>query len=219
VYGVRPLSFIDGANIDLYHLGIHNKLATYAQGTASESRQTVGTRLWGVRGAWDSNSELIGQTGAFGHGYILAWSGATDTGYSLEHVPLQPRVGLQAGIASGNHGKRGPNIQTFSPLFRVEFYFNQAILNGPLNEIGVHPNLTLHMSERIALNGEWGWFWRQSSTDGIYGLASNLLRPVGTTKDTYTGSQAQVTFDWQLDAHSHFQVNPEPKIILVDSTI
>jgi hypothetical protein len=73
--------------------------------------------------------------------------------------------------------------------------------------MGVHPNLMLHMGESIELNGEWGCFWRQSRTDGIYGLASNLLRPVGTTKDTYIGSQAQVTFDWQLDAHSHFQVN------------
>jgi hypothetical protein len=73
--------------------------------------------------------------------------------------------------------------------------------------MGVHPNLTLHMGERISLNGEWGWFWRQSPSDGIYGLGSNLLRPVGRTKDTYEGSQAQVTFDWQLDAHAHFQIN------------
>jgi hypothetical protein len=207
IYAVRPLSFIDGANIDLYYLGIHNKSATYAQETGTESRQTVGTRLWGVRGAWDSNSEFVGQTGTFGHGYILAWNAVTDTGYTLEPVPLQPRLGLRAGITSGDHDKNGPNLQTFSPLFPTGFYFNQAILNGPLNEMGVHPNLTLHWGESIVLNGEWGWFWRQSTSDGIYGLGSNLLRPVGTTKDTYEGSQAQVTFDWQLDAHTHFQIN------------
>ena len=140
-------------------------------------------------------------------GYILAWSAATDTGYTLEPVPLQPRIGLRAGVASGDHDKHGPNLQTFSPLFPTGFYFNQAILNGPLNEMGVHPNLTLHMGERIALNGDWDWFWRQSTSDGIYGLGSNLLRPVGKTKDTYEGSQAQMTFDWQLDAHAHFQIN------------
>jgi hypothetical protein len=207
IYAVRPLSFIDGGNIDLYYLGIHNKSATYAQETRTESRHTVGTRLWGVRGAWDSNTEFIGQTGTFGHGYILAWSAVTDTGYTLEPVPLQPRIGLHAGIASGDHDKHGPNLQTVSPLFPTAFYFSQAILNGPLNEMGVHPNLTLHWGESAALNGEWGWFWRQSSSDGIYGAASNLLRPVGTTKDTYEGSQAQVTFDWQLDAHAHFQIN------------
>ena len=207
IYAVRALSFIDGANIDLYYLGLHDKSATYAQETGNETRQTIGTRLWGTRGAWDSNSELVGQTGTFSHGYILAWSAATDTGYSLESTPLQPRVALRTGIASGDHDKKGPNLQTFSPLFPTGFYFNQAILNGPLNVIGVHPNLTLHLREGIALNGEWGWFWRQSSDDGVYGLGGNLLRPVGTTSESYVGSQAQLTFDWQLNSQAHFQIN------------
>jgi hypothetical protein len=207
IYAVRPLTLIDGANIDPYYLGTHNKSATYAEETASETRQTIGTRLWGSRGAWDSNSEFVGQTGTFGAGYILAWSAATDTGYTVAPVPLQPRFGLRTGIASGDHDEKGPNLQTFSPLFPTGFYFNQAILNGPLNEMGVHPNLTLHLLESIALNGEWGWFWRQSTNDGIYGLGSNLLRQVGSTSDSYIGSQAQVTFDWQLDSHAHFQVN------------
>jgi hypothetical protein len=65
--------------------------------------------------------------------------------------------------------------------------------------MGVHPNLTLHWGESVPFNGEWGWFWRQSSGDGIYGLGSNLLRPVGTTQDTYEGSQAQVTFCRERD--------------------
>jgi hypothetical protein len=160
------------------------------------------------RDPFNSNSEFIGQTGDIIHnGYILAWSAATDTGYTLEEVPLKPRIGLRAGVASGDHDQKGPNLQTFNPLFPVGFYFSQAILNGPLNEIGVHPNLTLHVGDDVAVNGEWGWFWRQSTNDGIYGLSSMLLRPVGMTRDTYEGSQAQVTFDWQLDSHTHFQVN------------
>jgi hypothetical protein len=67
--------------------------------------------------------------------------------------------------------------------------------------------LTLHLGKTVALNGELGWFWRQSTVDGVYGLSGMLLRPVGTTRDTYIGSQAQTTFDWQVDAHTHFQVN------------
>jgi hypothetical protein len=207
IYAVRPLSLITGGNIDLYYLGIHNKLATYADETGTETRHTLGTRLWGARGPWDSNTEFVGQTGVFHDGYILAWSAATDTGYTLEEVPLEPRIGLRAGVASGDHDKNGPNLQTFNPLFPTGFYFNQAILNGPLNVLGMHPNLTLHLGKTVALNGELGWFWRQSTVDGVYGLSGMLLRPVGTTRDTYIGSQAQTTFDWQVDAHTHFQVN------------
>jgi hypothetical protein len=207
IYAVRPLSLVNGANLDLYYLGIHSKSATYAQETGTESRQTIGTRLWGSRGPWDSNSEFIGQTGAFGSGYILAWSAASDTGYTLESLPLTPRIGLRAGVASGDHDKTGPNLQTFNPLFPTGFYFNQAILNGPLNVMGIHPNLTIHLGENVALNGEWGWFWRESTNDGVYGLSGMLLRPLGTTHDSYIGSQAQLTFDWQLNRHIHFQVN------------
>ena len=207
VYAVSPLSLIEGANVDLYYLGIRNKRATYAEETGTETRQTIGTRLWGVRGPWDSNSEFVGQTGTFGNGYILAWSTATDTGYTLLEVPLKPRIGFRAGVASGDHDKTGPNLQTFNPLFPTGFYFSQAVLNGPLNVISVHPNLTLHLGENILLNGEWAWFWRESTSDGVYGLSGMLVRPVGTTRATYVGSQAQVTFDWQLDLHAHFQVN------------
>lgn len=207
IYAVYPLQFLDGANVDLYYLGIHNKSATYAEETGTEARHTIGTRLWGEIGPWDSNSEFIGQSGTFHHGYILAWSVATDNGYTLEQVPLHPRLGIRAGIASGDHDKRGPNPQTFSPLFPTGFYFNQAILNAPLNVVGVHPNLTIHLWETAALNGEWGWFWRQSNQDGLYGLSGMLVRPVGTTHDSYVGSQAQKTFDWQLDPHTTFEVN------------
>jgi Alginate export len=207
LYAVRPLSFITGGNVDLYYLGIHNKLATYADETGTETRHTLGTRLWGARGPWDSNSEFVGQTGVFHDGYILAWSAATDTGYTLEEVPHRPRIGLRAGVASGDHDKHGPNLQTFNPLFPTGFYFSQAILNGPLNVISIQPNLTLSLTDTITINTIWSWFWRQSTNDGVYGLSGMLVRPVGTTSDTYVGDQAQLTFDWQLDKHTHFQVN------------
>jgi hypothetical protein len=207
LYAVRPLSLIDSANIDLYYLGIRNERATYAEETGTETRHTLGSRLWGAREPWDSNSEFIGQTGTFDHGYILAWSVATDTGYTLEQFLFKPRFGLRAGVASGDHDKTGPNLQTFNPLFPTGFYFNQAILNGPLNVISLHPNLTFHLGENVALNGECGWFWRQSTNDGLYGLSGMLVRPVGTSRDSYIGSQAQVTFDWQIDSHAHFQLN------------
>jgi hypothetical protein len=71
--------------------------------------------------------------------------------------------------------------------------------------MGIHPNLTFHLGESVALNGEWGLFWRESTNDGVYGLSGMLLRPVGTTRDSSVGSQAQVTFDWQLDSHYIFK--------------
>ena len=159
--------------------GLTIRLLPTRMSRAKKVGRPSGPAYGAFEGPGTTNTEFVGQTGTFADGYILAWSAATDTGYTLKQVPLQPRIGLRAGLASGDHDKHGPNLQTFSPLFPTGFYFNQAILNGPLNEMGVHPNLTLHMGERISLNGEWGWFWRQSTSDGIYGLGSNLLRPLG----------------------------------------
>jgi alginate export protein len=207
IYAVRPLPIIDGLNIDLYYLGLHRKHAAFAQEEGIEDRETFGTRLWGNRGSWDYNNELIGQTGKFHSGYILAWSVATDTGYTAASPPFRPRIAVRAGIASGDRDDKGPNLQTFNPLFPIGFYFSQAILNGPLNVASLQPNATFHLFEGATFNATWAWFWRQSVSDGMYGLASNLLKPVGTTRDRYEGNQANITFDWQLDNHTLFQVN------------
>jgi len=101
IYAVRPLSFIDGANIDLYYLGIHNKTATYANESAQrESAYHRDPALWGVRGAWDSNSEFR-RSRPEHLATFTSWPGVQPrtTGYTLEPVPLQPRLGLHAGIA------------------------------------------------------------------------------------------------------------------------
>jgi hypothetical protein len=95
------------------------------------------------------------------------------------------RESLRTGTASDDHDKKGRNLQTFNPLFPASFYFRQAILNDPLNEMVLHPKLTVRMGHSIALNGEWAWFWLRSSNDGIYGLPSNLLQPFSWKDERY----------------------------------
>ena len=38
--------------LDAYYLGYHNADATYQQGTAMETRHTLGLRVWGERAGW-----------------------------------------------------------------------------------------------------------------------------------------------------------------------
>jgi hypothetical protein len=44
-----------GTSVDLYYLGYRNDEASYEQGSDLETRQTLGTRLWGERSGWDWN--------------------------------------------------------------------------------------------------------------------------------------------------------------------
>src|SRR5207253_313545 len=73
-----------GLNADLYYLGLEREGAHFAQGTANEKRQSIGTRLWGKLSELDYNFEFIYQFGQFGSGNINAWTTASDTGYTFK---------------------------------------------------------------------------------------------------------------------------------------
>ena len=87
-----PLTFIPGLRADFYYLGISRENATFARGTADELRHSLGTRLFGKRGALDWNFEFVGQFGSFGNDGILAWTAASDTGWALASAPAKPRL-------------------------------------------------------------------------------------------------------------------------------
>ena len=66
VYGSGEPSRLRGAALDLYYLGFQDDQGDYVQGTASETRHSVGGRLWGKAGSWDYNFESLFQWGHFG---------------------------------------------------------------------------------------------------------------------------------------------------------
>src|SRR6185436_9737650 len=116
--------------MDLYLLGLRRDDAEFDQGTHNERRRSIGTRIFGTPGAWDYNFELVYQWGSFGPGDIEAWTVASDTGYTLEGIPTQPRLGLRAAITSGDHDRTDSKLQTFNPLFPKGAYFGESALIG-----------------------------------------------------------------------------------------
>jgi hypothetical protein len=87
VYATRPLPFLEGVAVDLYYLGLDRPGATFVNGTAREQRHSVGGRVFGVRGEWDYNFEAVFQWGSFGRDEIIAWTAASDTGYTFRGIP------------------------------------------------------------------------------------------------------------------------------------
>src|SRR5207249_11301117 len=112
-------------------LGSSRQDARFARGTADERRHSLGTRLFGKRSALDWNFEFVGQFGSFGDVDILAWTAASDTGWTFANLLAKPRAFLLADIACGDHG--GSNLGTFNPLFPRGAYFDEASLIGPQN--------------------------------------------------------------------------------------
>lgn len=206
-YGVAPFSPVPGGKVDFYYLGIDRKSATYAQGTAAERRHSVGTRLWGRRANWDWNHEFVGQFGTFGSHDIVAWTAASDIGYTFVHAPWSPRTGLKADVTSGDHSAKNGNLETFNPLFPRGGYFAETGLIGPQNHIDAHPSLELHPTKGITFNADIDFFWRESVHDGVYNISQTPVRNGTNGGSRFIGSQATAQLEWRLQRHLTWTAN------------
>ena len=204
-YVTGPLGFIPGLNADFYYLGISEENATYARGTADELRHSLGTRLFGKHNALDWNFEFVGQFGSFGNDGILAWTAASDTGWTFAAAPAKPHVFLHADIASGDHG--GSNLGTFNPLFPKGAYFNEASLIGPQNLMDLQPGVEFALTKSVKLTTSCDFVWRESLDDGVYGTALNLQVPPGASRERFVGTFPALTLSWQAQRHLNFTVN------------
>jgi hypothetical protein len=82
-----------------------------------------------------------------------------------------------ADITRGDRNPRSANLQTFNPMFPTGAYLNIANPIGPANFIQVHPSIDFRYN-KVTLEADWAFVWRESVEDGIYGPIAGLLRPV-----------------------------------------
>ncbi len=205
VYATHPLPFLKGANVDLYYLGLDRPDARFVQGTADEQRHSIGGRLFGKRGAWDYNFEGTFQWGTFGSGDIIAWTLASDTGYTFENITTTPRLGLRANVFSGDTNPNDNTLGTFNALFPKAAYFDESALVRAANIFDLRPSLDLHLTKHVTLSAHWDFFWRYSTDDGIYDAGGNVLRPAdGDAR--FIGHQPGIGIAWQIDRHTSFNV-------------
>ncbi len=209
-------------NIDLNYFGLTRRTGVFAQGLGPEERHTVGGRIWRggipfVPGSgWDYDVEAVYQFGKFGPGPrlgatfpfvqfpkadIRAWTLATQTGYTFNSLPLEPRVGVTAGITTGDKDPREPELQTFFTPFPNGRFFGAAQQNGPLNIQGFRPSVTLQLPRRASLTADVYFFWRQSLNDGLYNIPGFLLRPGDLTRSRYIGTQPGAELFWPVTKH------------------
>lgn len=215
LYGVIPLPVIPEGHLDLYYLGLERDDAVFQQGVADERRHSFGVRVWGKPGAWDYNYEALIQTGSFGDADIVAWTVATDTGYTFASLPFQPRIGVKADIASGDRNPNDGRLTTFNALFPKQPYFSEASLIAPANLIDVHPSVQLELRENLSLNADWNLFWKHRVEDAIYAPPGRPLVRAGQSESRFVGHQINGELEWRLHGnmswtlyYSHFFAGP-----------
>ena len=196
---------------DLYLLDYRRDGARFAAGSGTERRQTLGARWFGQAGALDWNSELVAQGGELrttaGTLAIHAWTLATDTGWRWTDLPLQPRLGLKADIASGDGNLHDGRLGTFNALFPKSAYFSEASLLAPANLMDVQPTLTLRLHDALTTELGVQMAWKHRLADAVYTPPAPLValpgsaggaRRIGTQYKSETRWQASEHWQWQL---------------------
>jgi len=192
-------------SVDAYYLGWDRHNASFEKGVANELRHTVGARLWRV-GRWAYDFEGMYQFGSFGVGNIHAWRGAAQASRGFG-VWSSPRVGIHFDVASGDRNRSSPNLGTFNAFFQSGTYSGRAQLLGPSNSIRLEPTLTLAPQANVSVSTGWGFYWRESVQDGLYGIPGNLIVPSNGVPGHYEGSRPIVEVAWRLNPHLSMHLN------------
>jgi Alginate export len=199
-YAVHPLRFLPHGNIDLYYMGLDNKSVTFAgKGTGREQRETIGTRLWGTTKHWDYNNEFTFQWGWFRSGDIRAWAVSTEHGYRLEQAPLKPRFGLRAIASSGDQNPSSRNVGTFNSIYEKGPYFSYAELFARRNLVALQPLADLQLMKTVSLTFNPAFFWRESTSDGLYSVGNAVIVPGSKSNARFIASQASAQLQWRMN--------------------
>jgi Alginate export len=193
-------------NLDLYYLGLTRDDAHFDQGTANEKRHTIGARVW-HGGLWLYDAEVMFQFGRFGTGNIRAWRLSGESSRLLPDVRGQPRVGVIVDAASGDKDPSDPNLQTFNAMFQSGTYSGRAQLLGPNNAVRIEPSITLAFPHRVTVAAGWGFYWRQSEHDALYGVPGQVVVPSNGVSGYYEGSRPIAQVDWQVTRHLSAHLN------------
>jgi len=173
---------------DFYYLGTYRDSTAYEEGTATEIRHTVGSRLFKNGAGFIYNLEAAYQFGKFGTGKISAWTGSADVGYSFDKVKFQPSVNLRNDYISGDRRAGDNSLQTFNPLYPQGGYFGFDPQIGPVNLIDIHPYATVTITNQLSFQIDAVFNWRYSLQDGIYRPSGAFYLPGAGSDKMYIGT-------------------------------
>jgi len=114
-------------------------------------------------------------------------------------VPIRSRSGPGSAAASRSGGTA---LQSFNPLFPRGSYFGESAIIGPINHMDLHPSVDLHPTASLTISTSWVFFWRESVSDGVYDVGTNLVRSGSGSDARYVGSQPTLTVSWTPNRHT-----------------
>ena len=198
-YAVHPFEVLPDGHIDLYYMGLDNKLVPFdGKGAGREQRETAGARVWGKTEHWDYNDEVDFQWGSFRSDDIRAWAVTTEHGYHIDQAPLSPRFALRALALSGDQNPSSHTLGTFNSIYEKGAYFSYAELFARRNLIALQPLATLNLRKSVSLTFNPGFFWRESTSDGLYNVGGGLIVSGLKSNARYIATQGSAQVRWKM---------------------
>ena len=204
LYASLPIQPDRTLGLDLYYLGLDRDQARYESGVGHEIRHSAGVRVWGRAFGWDHDSEAVVQFGSFNRPEatedILAWTVASNTGYTFDAVAWKPRVGVKLNVASGDADPADGTLGTFNPLFPRNNYFSDANLLAPYNFFNVHPSIAVRPLDSVLVTVAWDAFFRASASDAVFSPVGIVI-PAGASDGRAVGSTLSLVAEWSINRH------------------
>lgn len=197
VYATQWLGNGRSFGVDFYYLGLRDRSAVYDQGTGRQIVHTFGARVFGDTGSWNWNVETALQRGSFAGRRASAWGVASEIGYRVKSISLQPEFRLATDIVSGDGDPDDPTLGTFNPMFPNGKYLGALTPVGPRNLIHVRPSAAIYPRDDVQVSLTAAAFWRQSKGDGIYNVPGILLRSGSDSATRFIGKQFELAAAWQ----------------------
>lgn len=198
------LGFTDDGDVTNANLRVGDigDLAVYTAGSRFSGRLPIGNDVW------DYDAEFAGQWGKFSADTIQAYMASLDTGYTFEHAPMKPRIGVGLDYASGDRNPFDDIHQTFVPIFGNNHSFFGWIDQFTRKNIwAANANLKLKPVKNVEAIAVWHMFWLDHNEDAYYGFSGSPSRrtPYGGGTGMELGNELDLLLTWKLDAHTQLQ--------------
>jgi hypothetical protein len=171
----------------------------YLDGGGKERRNNLDLRYQIARGPVDWDLEGMWQTGRVGGEPIRAWAVGSVGGYTFEHAPWSPRVGLQLDLASGDRRRADGTMGTFNPLFPNAYYFTLMSTPTYANLSHLRPSFELRPLRNLKLISRLGLQWRETTQDAVYVIPNRPVPGTAGLPGRWTGVYEQLRAEWQIN--------------------
>lgn len=216
LWGMHLSRQASGGRQSLYYFGTQRHPSPSGTNLRT-TRHTIGARRLGQIGILRYDLEGAAQFGRYRRdlssseattkeierGPVRAWLLAGRLSTQAKEVSGTPTVGLQADWSSGN-AQQTTALETFAAPYPSGRLTGAGSRLGPGNLINVAPLLTLHVPMGVRLQLKSHFFWRSSTTDGIYAIWGAPLRPPEGTDAHFIGVMPEAILS--VDAGRHLSL-------------